>query len=1052
MKSLICFFSSLLLSSMIFAQNPSFNVNAKDSTKVRMNSMKVEVKIVGNIAFTIVEMEFTNATSRQMEGELIFPLPEGISVSHYAIDINGKMRDAVAVNKSKGKQVFEAIENRRVDPGLLEKVDGNSFRTRIYPIPANGKRTVRIGYEQELSFKDKQNLSYQLFSSYRSKLSTFKMSIEVIGSTEKPKIQGSNDMNFEAWQQNFSAKMEKQNYYPNEKMEILIPIRAEIPTVLMEKNERANFFYTQLFLESELKQKSKPKTIGLIYDVSLSCRNRDFIKEMLLLERYISHLNNVTISVFYLNYYFKKQKDFVIKDGNAQELINFLKNANYDGGTRFSNIKLSNYDEYLFFTDGLSSLSNQDFSHSKAPFYTITSTVSADFSFLNFLSEKTNAHNINLNSTSVDDAFGKLTSKNLRFLGIKNNIFVTEFYPAIGTSVDANFSLAGITLKDKNEITLLFGYENEPSIERTIQLDFEIQTNKEVNVERIWIQKKIANLDLNYEKNKEEIEILGSKAGIVTRNTSLIVLETVQDYISYQILPPAELRAEYDRIAKQQAQNQLAQKQSNWKNIENYFNELQSWWLKDLKYTEPPKQKMKKLKRINRTTDVEDGTALRDEIGDANLQESVVVSPGSENRRASERTSAIVVQKEESLMKADMSSDKELKGKIGGLKISDASGNPGNSSNIIIRGNSSIQKNENPLIVIDGIVQEKSDLQNINANEIASVEVMKGNAATELYGSRAKNGVLIFKRKEGISKSSSSKIENDFYVKAIASQPKEKQYEAYLELRNEYQNNPTFYFDVAHLFYDNGNRENALLVLSSIADLGLENHQLYKTLTYTFREWNESADAVFTSKHVAKWRNFEPQSFRDLALALEDNKQYQLAFDTMLQALNTNYLSERAGIYEGMEDIILMDLNRMIQEHSQIKSGALNKKYLKKMPVDVRIIMNWNMANTDLDLHVIDPTGADCYYANKSTDAGARFSKDFTQGYGPEQYLLRNKLKGKYKITSNYFGENRFTENGPATVLVEIYTQDSNGKTKRELKTIQIGKIKEDGLLKLLEI
>ena len=153
-----------------------------------------------------------------------------------------------------------------------------------------------------------------------------------------------------------------------------------------------------------------------------------------------------------------------------------------------------------------------------------------------------------------------------------------------------------------------------------------------------------------------------------------------------------------------------------------------------------------------------------------------------------------------------------------------------------------------------------------------------------------------------------------------------------------------------------------------------------------------------------------------------------------------------SGQYEGVEDITLMDINRLTTEHAGLDSGKLDKKYLQKMPVDIRIIMNWNLMDVDLDLHIIEPTGEECYYAHKTTEAGASFSKDFTQGYGPEQYLIRNAVKGKYKIKTNYFGESELTENGPATVMVEIYTTKA-GKTTRVLKTIQLGKIKENEVL-----
>ena len=130
--------TSLACSLMAKAQSPQLSVKGNDSALVKMSQLLINVKIVGNIAYTTAEMHFFNSGTKQMEAELLFPLPEGVSVSRYAIDINGKIREAVPVNKNKGKQVFEAIEHRRVDPGLLEKVEGNNFKTRIYPIMPKG--------------------------------------------------------------------------------------------------------------------------------------------------------------------------------------------------------------------------------------------------------------------------------------------------------------------------------------------------------------------------------------------------------------------------------------------------------------------------------------------------------------------------------------------------------------------------------------------------------------------------------------------------------------------------------------------------------------------------------------------------------------------------------------------------------------------------------------------------------------------------------------------------------------------------------------------------
>ena len=185
--SKIIFMRKLLLVTSLFctlfanAQSPQLTVKGNDSAVVKMSQLIINIKIVGNIAYSTAEMHFFNSGQKQMEAALIFPLPEGVSVSRYAIDINGKIREAVPVNKNKGKQVFEAIEHRNVDPGLLENVEGNNFKTRIYPVMPKGERIVIIGYEEVLQFFDKSNLSYQFLSKYPQAIEKFEVKIAVLG-------------------------------------------------------------------------------------------------------------------------------------------------------------------------------------------------------------------------------------------------------------------------------------------------------------------------------------------------------------------------------------------------------------------------------------------------------------------------------------------------------------------------------------------------------------------------------------------------------------------------------------------------------------------------------------------------------------------------------------------------------------------------------------------------------------------------------------------------------------------------------------------------------
>ena len=1009
------------------AQSPQLNVKGSDSLQVKMSQMIVNVKVIGNIAYTTAEMHFFNSSSRQMEAELLFPLPEGVSVSRYAIDINGKMREAVPVNKSKGKQVFEAVEHRRVDPGLLEKVDGNNFKTRIYPLLPNGERIVIIGYEQELSGFDKNNLSYQLVSHFPQKLDKFEVNINVLGAVSKPMVSGesSSEITFDEtiWNKSFQTSIKKTNYQPTEKIVIKIPIQQEIPSVVVQSVGDQHYFYANTTIDGNKIHKKNPDLIGLIWDVSLSCKNRDLKKELNLLDAYFKEIKNTKVSLYFLSYNFEFQKSFKIENGNWAELRIQLETAKYDGGTRFSQIKFDGVDEYLFFTDGLSSLSNNQLAKSKSAIYTITSSASSDYAFLNYSSLITGANLINLNNLNIEKALDKLVFQTLKFIGIKDNYSVTDLYPIAGTPVSGSFSVAGISLNSQNEIILLFGYDDKTILEKKIIIDAKNQTSDEINIEKLWAQKKIANLEIQFKKNAEEIEILGNKFGIITQNTSLIVLESLADYIKYDIVPPTELRAEFDKIKKHQREAQVGVETNNWKNIKQYHDVLNTWWKRNIKFTEPkvvinkkPKTDPMRFSRPNPAHAVEtskgdadaviyvapQGDAVRNVnvekseesekdklLDDSNKLSEVVVTGYSRTVRRSVVTSSQTVKAKE----INASFPNSLQGKISGVEITDSDGKK----------------------IVSDSISDQQESKRFNETKVTSWNP------------------------------------NRLYLKPLKLAPKELKYEVYLKLRENQFTNPNFYFDVANYFYNNGDKQKALLILSNIADLGLENHQLYKSLTYVLRQWASFEDALYTAGQVAKWRAFEPQSHRDLGLTLEDNKQYQAAFDELIKGLEVNYYGEMSGHYQGVEDIILMDLNRMISEHSNLKTDKLDKKYLNKMPVAVRIILNWNQADTDIDLHIIEPTGEECFYGHTDTQIGARFSKDFTQGYGPEQYLLRNTVKGNYQIRTNFYGESTLTENGPTTVMVEVYTQ-KNGKTTRSLQTIQLGKIKENQNLAVITI
>ena len=142
-----------MVSHVAAQEFPALVVKAEDSEQylpLHLSDLTIDVKVVANLAITTMEMTFYNDLERILEGQLSFPLGEGQTVSRFAMDVDGKLREGVVVEKAKGRQVFESVVRQQIDPGLLEWTKGNTFKSRVYPIPAKGSKRILIAYEQEL--------------------------------------------------------------------------------------------------------------------------------------------------------------------------------------------------------------------------------------------------------------------------------------------------------------------------------------------------------------------------------------------------------------------------------------------------------------------------------------------------------------------------------------------------------------------------------------------------------------------------------------------------------------------------------------------------------------------------------------------------------------------------------------------------------------------------------------------------------------------------------------------------------------------------------------
>lgn len=137
----------------------------------------------------------------------------------------------------------------------------------------------------------------------------------------------------------------------------------------------------------------------------------------------------------------------------------------------------------------------------------------------------------------------------------------------------------------------------------------------------------------------------------------------------------------------------------------------------------------------------------------AGLLNEVIVSAIGIKRKAVELSyKAVVVSAKEINQTSPINAVTALAGKVSGLSIATRDNGINPATGIVLRGYKSLSGNNQALIVIDGVIQANSALNNLNPNDILSINVLKSSNATVLYGAEGANGVLIVTTKQGSDK------------------------------------------------------------------------------------------------------------------------------------------------------------------------------------------------------------------------------------------------------------------------------------------------------------
>ncbi len=120
-------------------------------TSLPIKRYDVQVTINHPVVETVVTQEFENSSRFDLETTFYYPVPAGATVAGMALWVKGERREARMLERQKAREIYNGIVAKKRDPALLERIDGNTFKIRIFPVLARSRTRVELRFVQPVS-------------------------------------------------------------------------------------------------------------------------------------------------------------------------------------------------------------------------------------------------------------------------------------------------------------------------------------------------------------------------------------------------------------------------------------------------------------------------------------------------------------------------------------------------------------------------------------------------------------------------------------------------------------------------------------------------------------------------------------------------------------------------------------------------------------------------------------------------------------------------------------------------------------------------------------
>ncbi|MFP6603434.1 MAG: hypothetical protein VB862_12960, partial [Pirellulaceae bacterium] len=254
--------------------------------------------------------------------------------------------------------------------------------------------------------------------------------------------------------------------------------------------------------------------------------------------------------------------------------------------------------------------------------------------------------------------------------------------------------------------------------------------------------------------------------------------------------------------------------------------------------------------------------------------------------------------------------------------------------------------------------------------------------------------------------------------------------------------------------------DDALRVLSSFVENSPGDVALARDVAYSAMEWGLREQAYFLFRRVLDARPYEAQTYHLMARCLAEMGQADLALAYYEVALSGHW-DGRFGDFPAivaweylrfLRNVVSGEVECSVKEFAASRLALVAEQFDVNHQCDLVAVISWNTDRTDVDFHVVDPTGEECFYGNPQTKIGGLLSLDVTEGYGPEMFVLKKAKPGVYYMAVAYFADDFSRESTRTKVYVTIYQKWGTPEETVVRKVVTLNADKDFHRIAIIEV